>query len=55
MAYGLWLISIVIAVVASILTASVVSGINVYLFGKISERHRDNDYLTEVINACPIP
>jgi diguanylate cyclase (GGDEF)-like protein/PAS domain S-box-containing protein len=46
---------LITGIVASILTASVVSGITIYLLGKLSELRRDNDNLTEIINACPIP
>jgi diguanylate cyclase (GGDEF)-like protein/PAS domain S-box-containing protein len=46
---------LVTGMVASILTASVVSGITIYLLEKLSQQRRDNDQLTEIINACPIP
>ncbi len=46
---------LITGMVASILTASVVSGMTIYLLGKLSELRRNNDQLTEIINACPIP
>lgn len=46
---------LITGMVASILAASVVSGMTIYFLGKLSELRRDNDYLTEIINACPIP
>lgn len=46
---------LITGMVASILAASVVSGMTIYFLGKLSDLRRDNDYLNEVINACPIP
>lgn len=41
--------------VASLLAASVVSGLTFYFLQKLSEINRDNQRLTEIINACPVP
>ena len=46
---------LVTGMVASIVTASIVSGITIYLLEILSQQRRDNDQLTEIINACPIP
>lgn len=46
---------LITGMIASILTASVVSGMTIYFLEKLSELHLDNQHLTEVINACPIP
>lgn len=46
---------LITGLVASVLVASLVSGIIIFFIRKLSELHRDNGYLTELIDACPTP
>ena len=46
---------LITGLVVSILFASIVSSLTIYFFGKSSKLRQDNEDLTEIINACPIP
>lgn len=41
--------------VASIAVASVVSGLIIYFLAVLAQTQQDNQYLTSIISACPIP
>lgn len=46
---------LITSMIASILTATVLSIMAIKFLGKLSKLSRDNEQLTEILNACPIP